>query len=469
MVKTLNRTTVNTTTRPVKILQFGEGNFLRGFVDWMIDILNETTDFDGDVQIVQPIKEGLGELINEQDGLYHTLLQGQSNNSEVNETRLITCVKGVINPHEDYQGYLDMAHNGNLRFIVSNTTEAGIAFDPNDTSHTTTPLTFPGKLTAFLWQRYSHFKGGGDKGLVLLPVELIDKNGEKLKMTILKYIELWQLPDEFRSWVINSNIFCNTLVDRIVPGFPKEEISLIQKRIGFLDNLVVKAEPFHLWVIQAPIAVHKTLPFSSAGLNVLFVDDIGPYRDRKVRILNGIHTAMVPFGYLLGLRTVKEAVETEPLKSFIRDTIYDEILPTLDLTKTELQKFAEAVMERFQNPFIRHELISIALNSISKFKVRVLPSIMEYYHIRQSLPKNLVKSLAALLVFYSGKYSDNSIPLKDSHTVLGFFNTIWELDSLEHIVREILSNTQLWGRDLMEIDGLYTAVVSDMLKLIKNN
>lgn len=295
----LNRQTANIhTDRPVRVLQFGEGNFLRGFADWMFDILNEKSDFNGDIQIVQPRTSGHGDLINEQEGLYHTLLMGLQNGKEINESRLITSVRGLTDPFKDYQEFLSLARNVDLRFIVSNTTEAGIEFDSKDTDYNTLPKTFPGKLTALLFERFNTFNGAGDKGLIVVPVELIERNGDTLKEIVLSYSDLWNLPSAFKKWVDEHNVFCNTLVDRIVPGFPKDDIDSIQERLGFSDNLVVVAEPFYFWAIEAPEFVRKEIPFHKAGLKVLFVDDLTPYRTRKVRILNGAHTAMVPLGYL---------------------------------------------------------------------------------------------------------------------------------------------------------------------------
>src|SRR6187551_3274411 len=372
MLKKLNRETASgDNVRPVKVLQFGEGNFLRAFADWIIDTLNEKTDFNGAVQVVQPIKNGMGKLVNDQDGLYHVVLNGIQNGKSFQQTRLISSVVDVVNPFENLPQYLQCAKNPHLKFIISNTTEAGIIFNANDTNPKSLPETFPGKLTMLLHYRYEFYNGASDKGLILLPCELIEKNGENLKNAILQYIKHWKLSDGFKTWIEQHNIFCNTLVDRIVPGFPKDTIQEIHQATGYEDNLVVMAEPFHLWVIEAPDSVKQAFPTEQAGLQVKFVSDLTPYRTRKVRILNGAHTALVPVAYLRGLRTVREAVEDKYAGDFVRKAIFGEIIPTLDLSKEELTQFANDVMERFQNPYIRHELMSIALNSISKFKVRV--------------------------------------------------------------------------------------------------
>jgi len=455
IIQELNRKTANSPVKnPVKVLQFGEGNFLRAFADWIIDILNEKTDFNGAIQIIQPLAMGMGSAINKQDGLYHVVLNGIKNGTPTRETRLVTSVNGVLNPFEDYEGYLKQAENPDLKFILSNTTEAGIAFNENDRNPTVLSESFPGKLTTLLFHRYKHFNGAADSGLILMPCQLIEKNGDALKRTVLQYIVHWNLPDEFKKWIEQHNTFCNTLVDRIVPGFPKDTIKQIHTDIGYEDNLVVMAEPFHLWVIEAPDSVRKAFPVDKTDLQVKFVDDLTPYRTRKVRILNGAHTAMVPIAYLNGLRTVQETIEDKTTGEFVRKILFEEIIPTLDLGKEELESFANDVLERFQNPFIRHELISIALNSISKYKVRVLPSLLEYHKIKGALPPLLIKALAKLIIFYKGEYQNQKIALNDSPEVLQFFEKAWAYNNIERLVKDVLSNKDFWDTDLTLIPGL---------------
>ena len=470
MLKKLNRVTASLPQqRPIKVLQFGGGNFLRAFADWMIDLLNEQTDFNGAVQIVQSTASGKGDLINAQQGLYHLVLNGIKNGNPFEETRLITCVNGAVNPTEDYQSYLKTAENPELKFIISNTTEVGIAFNPKDTALSTVPESFPGKLTALLYHRFTYFNGATDKGLILLPCELLEKNGEILKQTIHQFITHWNLPNAFAEWINNCNIFCNTLVDRIVPGFPKDTINEIQRSTGYEDNLVVMAEPFHLFVIEAPDVVRNAFPADKIGLNVRFVNDLSPYRTSKVRILNGIHTAMVPIAYLNGLRTVRESIDDKTIGEFIRKTINDEIIPTLDLPKEELQQFANDVLERFQNPFIRHELMSIALNSISKWKVRVLPSILKYVELKKQLPEKLIFSLAALIRFYKGEWNGEPIALNDTPEVLSFFKKVWSGNDSTIVAHRVLSNKDFWDMDLTTISGLEDKVKSYLQKMKLNN
>ena len=462
----LNRQTANSTTqRPVKVLQFGEGNFLRGFVDWIIDILNEKTDFNGAVEVVQPIDKGIVHLINQQDGLYHVLLEGLQNGQPTQETRLITCITHALNPYEDYKSYLKRGENPELEFIISNTTEAGISFEAADASPDTIPSSFPGKLTALLYRRFQTFNGAADKALTIIPCELIEKNGENLRQTVLQFAQHWNLPQEFTSWIENNTIFCNTLVDRIVPGFPKDNIKDIQADLGFEDNLVVKAEPFHLWVIEAPASVAKAFPTDQADLQVKFVDDLTPYRTRKVRILNGAHTTLVPVAYLQGIRTVREAVEDEKAGTFIREAIFEEIIPTLDLSAKELEQFANDVMERFQNPFIRHELASIALNSVSKYKVRVLPSVLEFQARNGRMPQRLLHSLAALILFYKGEWNGEQTPVNDSADVMEVFNNAWKKGTAAETVQAILSHQEFWGTDLTQIEGLQAMVTQELEKI----
>lgn len=467
-MKQLNRQTAGIPDlNPVRVLQFGEGNFLRGFVDWIIDLLNERTAFAGHVHVVQPLDKGIVHLLDQQEGLYHVLLEGIQGGKPTREQRLISCITGAINPYENYKGYLALAENPDLQFVISNTTEAGICFEASDKGMETIPSSFPGKLTALLYHRFRHFNGAADKGLYLIPCELIEKNGEILRETVLAFANHWNLPTEFSNWIEQHNSFCNTLVDRIVPGFPKDNIQEIQQELGYADNLVVKAEPFHLWVIEAPEAVKAAFPAEEAGLQVKFVDDLTPYRTRKVRILNGAHTALVPVAYLQGLRTVRDAVEDETAGKFIRETIFKEIIPTLNLSQEELEQFANDVIERFQNPFIRHELITIALNSVSKYKVRVLPSVLEYHRRKGQLPERLLQSLAALILFYKGEWNGESIPLNDTPEVLAFFAQAWQQETTAAVVQTVLANTDFWDTDLSAIPGFAEQVTKhvDALQL----
>ncbi len=443
---------------PIKIVQFGEGNFLRAFADWMIDVLNEASDFNAGVAVVQPIANGMVDLLEKQEGLYHLLMRGISDGEVKNEKRLISCIQKAVNPFIDPESYFELACNSELTLIFSNTTEAGIVFDPEDK-----PVdgelanTFPGKLTQFLWTRFEHFKGAASAGLGIIPCELIDRNGDKLKLAILQYIDLWSLSEDFKKWIEKANYFGNTLVDRIVPGYPREEIDQIKQDLGFDDNLVVAAELFHLWIIEGPKELQTKFPADQIGLNVKFVEDMTPYRTRKVRILNGAHTSMVPVGILAEVETVKQAIEDETLGPFIHQLIFEEIIPTLDLPESELQTFANSVIERFRNPFIRHELKSISLNSISKFKVRVLPSILAYIELKGKAPKRLSFAFASLIRLYATSVT-KGIALSDNAEYLNFFKAHQHLPLDSSFIGKVLSREDFWGQDLSTNNLLLEAV-----------
>ena len=458
-------------TYPEKVLQFGEGNFLRAFVDWQIDKMNEEAGFNGSVVVVQPQEGGLVNMLNEQDGLFTLYLQGVQGKRAIKTHKIINSISRGINPYTDYNEYLRVAENPELRFIVSNTTEAGIAFDENDKLNEGCQKSFPGKLTAFLFRRFMVFNGDNSKGFIIIPCELIDRNGEKLKEIVLRYAEMWNLGQDFVNWINDANTFCCSLVDRIVPGYPRDTIDEVREELGYDDNLVDVGEIFHLWVIEGPQSIKDELPIEKAGLNVKVVDDMTPYRTRKVRILNGPHTAMVPVAYLYGLETVGEAVDHEVIGRYVHDVIYDEIIETLDLPHEELVEFADAIIERFQNPYVKHYLMSIALNSLSKYKTRDLPSLTEYLKRKGTLPKKLVFSLASLIEFYKGKRGDEDIQLADDEDILELFKKLWEKydgtkEGLNKIVTSVLAYEKNWGSNLNEIPNLADEV-SRYLEIIE--
>lgn len=459
-------------TYPEKIVQFGEGNFLRGFVDWQVQKMNERADFNGSVVVVQPLENGMVQMLNNQDCLYTLYLQGMKKGEAVREHEVINSISRGLNPYKEYEQYLKIAEQSEIRFVISNTTEAGIAFDENDKLEDKPQNTYPAKLTAFLYHRFKFFNGNKEKGLIIIPCELIDRNGEKLKEMVYKYVDFWNLESEFINWLDEANIFCCSLVDRIVPGYPRDEISKITEELGYEDNLVDVGEQFYLWIIEGPKEIEREFPVRKAGLNIKFVDDMTPYRTRKVRILNGAHTSLVPVAYLCGLDTVKDSVEDNLVGQYLREIIFDEIIPTLDLPEDELKEFANDVLERFRNPFIKHYLMSIALNSMSKFETRDLPSLLEYLDRKGTLPNKLCFSLAALIEFYKGKRGDEDIALKDGQDVLGFYESLWSKydgndNSLRDIVINVLGYKAIWKRDLNEIPGL-TDKVFDYLIDIEN-
>jgi tagaturonate reductase len=462
-MKTLDRKAAGLSVdRPLRVVQFGTGNFLRGFADWMVDILNEKADFNGSIHLVQTKGQQVPESFVGQDYLYHVWLRGFAKGETIDQVRLISSISGISNPELDYSGFLDLAANPELKYVISNATEAGVYFDLNDADFARCPQSFPGKLTAFLYSRFLHVAGDTQKGLVILPCELIASNGTTLREIVLSYADLWQLTPKFLAWLEASCVFCNTLVDRIVPGYPKDGIVELESKTGFRDDWAVVAEPYHFWAIQGPEYLKDVFQTEKTGLEVHIVDDLTGFQTRKVRILNGAHTATVPVAYLAGKRSVREAVEDTLMGKTMQETVFHEIIPSMDLPKEELHAYAAAVFDRFRNPFIHHELISIALNSVSKFRVRVLPSILSYHEKTGSLPPNLICSFAALLFFYSGKTSQEPIPLKDDAAVLRFFAEIWQSGNLETIAEKALGKVDFWGQDLREIPGLQEALVPEL-------
>lgn len=455
------------------MLQFGEGNFLRCFVDWMFHELNQKADFNGSIVVVQPIDKGMVNMLNEQDGLYTLNLRGFKNGKPESIYETIDVISRGINPYEDFGAYLKTAENPEMRFVVSNTTEAGIAYDENDLPTGTPPNSYPAKLTVWLNHRYKTFNGNPSKGMHIIPCELIEKNADNLKRIILQYADKWNLEPGFVQWLNSACTFSNTLVDRIVPGYPRERIAEITKELGYEDKQIVEGEHFHLWVIEAPGELQKELPFPSIGLDVLYVKDVAPYKSRKVRILNGAHTVLVPVAYLYGIDTVRESMEHPVVGKFIRDAIFDEIIPTLDLPKEELEKFANEVIVRFSNPYIKHLLMSIALNSFAKFETRVLPSILEYKKRTGSIPGKLTFSLAATIAFYKGKRGEEVIALNDDAAVLVRLKNAWAKyngsdESIEDVVREVLSFDKNWKIDLNKVEGLTSAVTKHLVNIEKN-
>lgn len=450
---------------PIKILQFGQGNFMRGFFDWQIDLLNERTGLDAGVVVVRPRGARPGTesapLLDTQDGLFTVLVRGLNEAGEpVKAYRTVECVQREIDPGTAYADYLALAANPDLRFVVSNTTEAGIAVNETDRFDDAPPSTFPAKLTQLLFKRWQAFEGRKDKGLVLLPCELIDKNGPALKAAVLHFAELWSLEAGFAQWIEDACTFCSTLVDRIVTGYPSGDAETIKAELGYDDPFLVAAEYYYLFVIQGPSWVGEELKLDGAQLNVKLVDDITPYKKRKVGILNGGHTTLVPVALLAGLEAVGPAVDDSGVGPFLRAAIADEIIPALEMDRKELEAFADDVLLRFRNPSIHHRLASIALNSWSKFAARVMPQLVRYAELNAGrLPRRLVLALAATMVLYRG----DVIELSDDAANLDWFRQSWpKVDSGEWSLAQLasgwLATARLWGRDLNEVPGLTYAV-----------
>ena len=458
---------------PERVLQFGEGNFLRAFVDYFIDVMNERAGFNSKIVLVQPIEGGdrIRQFINKQEGLYTLLLWGNENGRKVNDKRVISSVSRCLNPYNEYEEYMACAQNPDLRFIACNTTEAGICYDESCQFEDRPASGYPGKLTQFLYARYQKFGAEEGKGFVILSCELIDNNGKELEKCVLQYVKQWNLGDDFTEWIRKENIFCSTLVDRIVTGYPAKEADAICEELGYRDNVIDTGEVFGFWVIEGPESLKEELPFEKAGLPVLITDDHKPYKQRKVRILNGAHTSMVLGAFLAGQDIVRNCMKDDVIRGFMNKTVYEEIIPTLDLPEQEVADFAEAVTDRFNNPFIDHALLAISLNSTSKWKARVMPSFKGYVEKYGKLPKCITASLAFYIAFYRGVRLDGDgftglrgeeeYAIKDDRFILEFYYAHREDDS-RAITEAVLSNTEFWGEDLTRYDGLVEAVADDL-------
>jgi len=465
----LNRAMSGKKDRPVKVVQFGEGNFLRAFVDYMIDIANEKGTFDGDIVLIKPIAFGSLDNFHRQDCQYTVSLRGNVGGKAVKENRIVTSVSDAVDAVNEYEKYMSLATIPTLRYVVSNTTEAGIVYVPEDRFEMNPPQSFPGKLTKFLYHRFETFGGAKDKGLVMLPVELIDDNGMHLKECVFKQIENWGLSDDFKKWVEESCVFTQTLVDRIVTGYPKATEEKEWEELGYEDRIMVTGEPFALWVIESDKDISKEFDLPGAGLPVVFTEDHHPYKQRKVRILNGAHTSFVLAAWLCGKDIVRDSMKDDTIRNFMNSTIYDEVIPTLSLPEDDLKSFASEVENRFDNPFVDHSLLAISLNSVSKWRARCLPSFLGYVEKFGKLPPHLTFSIAALIEFYKGsrivdgvlKGSRNGeeYDIKDDAAVLEFFA---ENSSKEpgELAKAYLGREDFHGQDLNKVEGLTDAVAA---------
>jgi tagaturonate reductase len=466
---------------PEKVIQIGEGNFLRAFVDWMFHTMNKKGIFKGRAVVAQPIREGRISNLNEQDGLYTLYLRGIENGSEVNKKEIMTTISRGLETYAQWEEFVKLAENPEIEFVVSNTTEAGIAYNEDENLGDTPPESYPGKLTAYLYRRYRKFNGDQDKGMIIIPVELIDRNGDNLKKIVLQLVEDWNLETEFSEWIVESNHFLNTLVDRIVTGYPFNEIDELEAELGYHDQNLDTGEIFHLWVIEGDESLKEKLPFHKVGLNVKWVDDLTPYRTTKVRILNGAHTSTVPVSYLAGIDLVRDAVNDALVGKFINQTVFEDIIPTLDADKNELEDFASKIFERFKNPYIDHKWLDISLNSTSKFKTRVLPSLIQHIEKYDKVPERLTFALAALIYFYHGTELEKGklvafrngekYLIRDDQDVLEYFAGLWrkfetEEITISELAENLLANNNLWDRDLNKLSGLTDSLISN-LKMIK--
>ena len=464
---------------PEKVLQFGEGNFLRAFVDYWFDLANEKADWNGKCVLVQPIAPGLAKMINEQEGLYTLYLRGSENGQKVDDKRVISSVSRCLNPYEkaDYEKMMDVAASDDLEIIVSNTTEAGIVYDPACQQNDCPPSSFPAKLTQVLYHRYK----AGKKGIIMLACELIDNNGKELLKCVNQYIDQWGLEDGFKKYANEDCTFCGSLVDRIVPGRIRDpkEVAELEEKHGYADPLLDVGEVFGVWVIEGDTKLNDILPFRKAGLedHVFVTPDMSPYKKRKVRILNGAHTGFVLGAYLAGFDIVRDCMHDETILGYMNKMLLQEVVPILPLDQDDCKKFAAAVEDRFNNPFVNHELMSISLNSTSKWKARNMPSFLAYIDEQKKLPKCLTMSLAAYIAFYSNDIQErtadglickrpagNTYKIQDDAWALDFYYAHKD-DTAAQLVHAVLTNTQMWDQDLTQISGLEAAVLADLEKI----
>ena len=470
MKKALNKWTAPKSVAPERIIQFGEGNFLRAFVDWIIWNMNAKTNFNGSVVVVQPIDKGMVEWLNGQDCLYHVNLQGRLNGEPVNSLERIDVISRALNPYSQNAAFMALAEQPDIRFIISNTTEAGITFDPSCKFTDAPASAYPGKLVQLLYRRYKTFNGCPSKGLILMPCELIFLNGHHLKECIYQYIELWKEDlgadyEGFKEWFTKYNYVCATLVDRIVPGFPRKDIAAIQEKVGYNDNLVVQAEIFHLWVIEKPEnmsieQLREEFPAEKAGLHVLIAESEKPYHERKVTLLNGPHTVLSPVAYLSGINIVRDACNDPVIGQYIHKVQFEELMETLNLPMDELRQFASDVLERFNNPYVDHQVTSIMLNSFPKFETRDLPGLKTYLERKGELPKGLVLGLAAIITYYKGGTRADGAPIQpnDAQEIMDLLSQLWATGDLRKVAEGVLGATDIiWKeskQDLNTIPGL---------------
>lgn len=462
---------------PERVLQFGEGNFLRAFADYWFDMANEKAGWNGKCVLVQPIAQGLTQLINRQEGLYTLYLRGRQNGEKVDAKRVISSVSRCLNPYEkqDYDAMMDVAAGEALEYIVSNTTEAGIVYDPSCRLEDCPPASFPAKLTQVLLHRWR----AGRPGVVVLSCELIDNNGKELLRCVNQYIKQWGLEEGFARWVNGDCTFCSTLVDRIVPGRIRDaaEAARLEDESGYRDALIDVGEVFGVWNIEGPEWLAEKLPFRAAGLNCPVVPDVTPYKKRKVRILNGAHTGFVLGAYLAGYDIVRDCMQDDVILGFMNRMLHEEVIPTLPLDRQDLEAFAAAVQDRFNNPFINHELMSITLNSTSKWRARNMPSLLEYAQTAGKLPPCLAMSFAAYIAFYSSdiqalteqglvcrRPKGNEYTVSDDRWVLEFYYSRRGVSD-ETLVHDVMTNEKMWGQDLTLVPGFEQAAAENLRRI----
>ncbi|MCL6516935.1 tagaturonate reductase [Alicyclobacillus sp.] len=452
---------------PERVLQIGEGIFLRGFADWMIHRLNVSGRFQGRVVVAAPRPTGARNVarLNAQDGLYTVWLRGYRNGELTDAREIVTSVSRGVDPHADWPGFLALAEQPEIEIVLSNTTEAGLRYEPIPYPASEAPATYPAKLTAYLHRRHQAFGGSPAHGLTIVPCELVDDNARVLRELVLRHAEDWGLGDDFAAWVVSANTFCNTLVDRIVTGMPSDlDENGRRSLLGYDDALLTVGEPFHLWAIEADERLRRLWPFDSIGLDVKYTDDVTPYRVRKVRILNGTHTSLAPVALMCGLETVREAVEDPQVGRFVRWVAESELVPAAAAelgNRAEAEAFAAATLDRFRNPYLRHELRAIQQNNLAKARVRLVPAVTRLTQITGQAPPALSLAWACLLLGFApagaggvegnpGPAADNDPAARDELTAA------WRSEGeagLAGAVRRLLAATAVWGMDLNTVPG----------------
>lgn len=457
-------------TFPEKILQFGTGVLLRGLVDYLVDKANKAGQFEGRIVVVKST-DGETTEFTSQDNLFTTHIKGVAQGELVDQQLINASISRVLQSNAEWAEILKTVHQPALQIIISNTTEVGIQYVPEKIDGVV-PASYPGKLLAVLWERYQCFKGASHTGFVIVPTELVVNNGNLLKETVLKLAAFNEMPPAFQAWIEKDNSFCNSLVDRIVPGKPKE-----LPAVGYTDQLWINAEPFLLWAIEGGEPIRQVLNFHKTDARMLITPDITPYREQKLRILNGSHTASVPLGYLRGLNTVYECMEDTYMRAFFRKVVIDEILPTIKDTCPQAPTFAEDVLDRFANPSIAHKLLSITFQESSKMNARNVRTFVRYYEQQGKVPAAMCQGFAAMICFlrpvknengqYFGTRGAELYPITDDRAAI--FAGYWEqYNDIPQLVQAISADTNLWETDLSALSGFTATVAGHLQEMLEN-
>ena len=456
---------------PVKVLQIGDGNFIRSFIDWMISVMNQKTDFNGRVATVQALlSDQATPIINRQDGLFTLLSEGNVDGEFVKETHLVDSIAKGFNPYEEWESLLKLVQEEQVEFLFSNTTEAGIVYVKEGFNPKQCPKSYPGKITSLLYHRYKYFEGDKNKGWTIIPCELIEDNGKKLKQICIQIATDWDLPEDFVKWLNHACSFCNTLVDRIVPGYPKSKAKGIYQELGYRDDLLTVAEPYHLFVIEGEKELESKLPLKEAGLNVKF-DSINMYRELKVKLLNGAHTMLAPLGILCGIDIVSKGMKDKDIFQFINLTLREEIAVTLNPEIEAIsEKYIEQMYDRFSNPYLNHKLTDISLNSYSKYKARVWPSLYAYMKNHERIPQRLTFSFATLLYFYRGVAEEAEYKIIDDEWTIMSFQEFYKVknqsrNQIVNFIKKMIERDFLTTNE--ELPELYETIANYFILIDK--